>query len=135
MLWHHLCDSDVLVMLDTPTYFDSRWTSTEFGRALAKGISVLRIGWPDCTPSERIKTAHSIELTQDELSVAKGRLADEVIDHICIRLEEVRVESHAVRNLNLVSNLRNAIEQIQGELIGVGAHKAVNIKLPDGILT
>lgn len=48
MLWHRLCDSDVLVMLDTPGYFESRWTSAEFGRALAKGISVLRIGWPDC---------------------------------------------------------------------------------------
>ncbi|WP_260473665.1 toll/interleukin-1 receptor domain-containing protein [Pseudomonas aeruginosa] len=38
MLWHRLCDSDVLVMLDTPGYFESRWTSAEFGRALAKGI-------------------------------------------------------------------------------------------------
>jgi len=27
MLWHRLCDSDVLVMLDTPGYFESRWTS------------------------------------------------------------------------------------------------------------
>jgi TIR domain len=46
MLWHRLCDSDVLVMLDTPNYFGSRWTSAEFGRALAKGIAVLRVGWP-----------------------------------------------------------------------------------------
>ena len=45
VLWHRLCDSDVLVMLDTPNYFESRWTSAEFGRALAKGISVLGIGW------------------------------------------------------------------------------------------
>jgi hypothetical protein len=44
MLWHRLCDSDVLLMLDTPNYFEGRWTSAEFGRALAKGISVLRIG-------------------------------------------------------------------------------------------
>ncbi|HFQ4887586.1 TPA: toll/interleukin-1 receptor domain-containing protein, partial [Vibrio vulnificus] len=26
VLWHKLCDSDVLIMLDTPTYFESRWT-------------------------------------------------------------------------------------------------------------
>lgn len=43
VLWHRLCDCDVLVMLDTATYFESRWTATEFGRALAKGISVLRV--------------------------------------------------------------------------------------------
>lgn len=30
-LWHRLCDSDVLVMLDTPGYFSSRWTTVEWG--------------------------------------------------------------------------------------------------------
>lgn len=132
MLWHHLCDSDVLLMLDTPTYFDSRWTSAEFGRALAKGVSILRIGWPDFTPSERVKTAHSIELTQDDVGGMNSKLTDEMVNLICQRLEALRVESHAVRNVNLVSNLRYAIEQIQGELVGVGAHKAVKIKLSDG---
>lgn len=132
MLWHHLCDSDVLVMLDTPTYFDSRWTSAEFGRALAKGVSVLRIGWPDFTPSARTKTANSIDLTQEEIEADTGKLVDDVVARICHRLEAIRVESHAVRNVNLVSNLRNAIEQINGQLIGVGAHNGVQIQLADG---
>lgn len=132
MLWHHLCDSDVLVMLDTSTYFESRWTSAEFGRALAKGVSVLRIGWPDCTPSERTKTANKIELFQEEIDADTGKLADDVVARICLMLEAVRVESHAVRNVNLVSNLRNAIEQINGRLIGVGAHNGVQIQLADG---
>jgi hypothetical protein len=60
VLWHRLCDSDVLVMLDTPTYFASRWTSAEFGRALAKGISVLRKGWPDSTPSVRLARLNTL---------------------------------------------------------------------------
>lgn len=132
MLWHHLCDSDVLVMLDTPTYFDSRWTAAEFGRAQAKNISVLRIVWPDSKSSERTKTTNSLELSQDEIDADTGKLLDEVVARICMRMEIVRVESHAVRNVNLVSNLRNAIEQIKGELIGVGANKAIQIKLPDG---
>jgi hypothetical protein len=56
-LWHRLCDSDVLVMLDTPSYFESRWTSAEFGRALAKDIAILRVGWPNASPSPRTSTA------------------------------------------------------------------------------
>lgn len=132
MLWHHLSDSDVLVMLDTKTYFDSRWTSAEFGRALAKGVSVLRIGWPDCTPSTRTATANSIELSHEEINANSGELASDVVSRICSKLEEVRVESHAVRNINLVSNLRNAIEKIQGRFVGVGVHKAVHIELADG---
>jgi hypothetical protein len=74
MLWHRLCDSDVLVMLDTPNYFGSRWTSAEFGRALAKGISVLRMEWPDSTPSPRTGTTIPIELAPDEIDPTTGRL-------------------------------------------------------------
>lgn len=132
MLWHRLCDSDVLVMLDTPGYFESRWTSAEFGRALAKGISVLRVGWPDATPSARTATASRAELLPEEVNPHTGRLADGAVERICLQLEEVRSQSHAVRSVNLVSNLRNAIETIGGQIIGVGSNRAVHIRLPDG---
>jgi hypothetical protein len=132
MLWHRLCDSDVLLMLDTPGYFESRWTSAEFGRALAKGISVLRVDWPDCTPSARTATASRAELLPEEVDAATGRLADSAVERICLQLEEVRSQSHAVRSVNLVSNLRNAIQTIGGQLVGVGPNKAVYIQLPDG---
>lgn len=132
MLWHRLCDSDVLLMLDTSGYFESRWTSAEFGRALAKGISVLRVGWPDCTPSARTATASRVELLPVEVDAATGRLAECAVERICLQLEEVRSQSHAVRSVNLVSNLRNAIQAIGGQLIGVGPSKAVYIQLPDG---
>lgn len=132
MLWHRLCDSDVLLMLDTPGYFESRWTSAEFGRALAKGISVLRVDWPDCTPSARTATASRAELLPKEVDATTGRLADSAVERICLQLEEVRSQSHAVRSVNLVSNLRNAIQTIGGQLVGVGPNKAVYIQLPDG---
>ena len=132
MLWHRLCDSDVLLMLDTPGYFESRWTSAEFGRALAKGISVLRVGWPDCTPSARTATASRAELLPEEVDAATGRLAECAVERICLQLEEVRSQSHAVRSVNLVSNLRNAIQAIGGQLVGVGPSKAVYIQLADG---
>jgi hypothetical protein len=51
VLWHRLCDSDVMVMLDTPSYFNSRWTAAEIGRAMAKEIHVLRVIWPGHTPT------------------------------------------------------------------------------------
>lgn len=132
MLWHRLCDSDVLVMLDTPGYFESRWTSAEFGRALAKGIGVLRIGWPDSTPSVRTATASRAELLPQDVDAGTGRLADDAIARICLQLEAVRSQSHAVRSVNLVGNLRNAVEKIGGRVVGVGMNNAVYIQLPDG---
>lgn len=131
MLWHRLCDSDVLIMLDTPGYFESRWTSAEFGRALAKGISVLRVGWPDSTPSARTATASRVELLPEEVDVTTGRLNDEALNRICFQLEEVRSQSQAVRTVNLISNVRNALEVIGGQIIGIGANKGIHIRLPD----
>nr|WP_063574202.1 toll/interleukin-1 receptor domain-containing protein [Luteibacter rhizovicinus] len=131
MLWHRLCDSDVLLMLDTPNYFNSRWTNAEFGRALSKGISILRVGWPDSTPSDRVATTSRVELLPNELDSVTGRIEQDAIERICTQLEVVRSQSHAVRHLNLVSGLRNAIQSIGGRLLGVGAQKGIHIALPD----
>jgi hypothetical protein len=132
MLWHRLCDSDVLLMLDTPDYFTSRWTSAEFGRALAKGISILQVGWPDSSPSARTATASRAELLPEEIDPASGHIAEDAMERICLQLEKVRSQSHAVRSVNLVSNIRNAIQTIGGQVVGVGANKAIHIQLPDG---
>lgn len=131
-LWHRLCDADVLVMLDTPTYFDSRWTSAEFGRALAKGIAVLRVGWPDSTPSIRTATTSRAELLAAEVDTASGRLAETAIERICMQVEAVRSEGIAVRHVNMVGRIRNEIEAIRGQFQGVGPYKAVHLMLPDG---
>src|SRR5690606_5931770 len=96
-LWHRLCDSDVLVMLDTPGYFSSRWTEAEFGRALAKSISVLRIGWPDVGASPRTLTASQLPLTKDEVNQDTGLLSEAAIRRVCEHLETVRSQSVAVR--------------------------------------
>ncbi len=132
VLWHRLCDSDVLLMLDTPNYFASRWTSAEFGRALAKGIEILRVGWAGFIPSARTATASCINLAADDIDLDTGKLTDRAISDICLQLETVRSRSHAVRNLNLVSNIRLDIEKIGGSVAGVGINRSVFIRLPNG---
>ena len=131
VLWHRLCDSDVLVMLDTPGYFASRWTSAEFGRALSKGISVLRIGWPATTPSRRTAIASHIDLGEADVLSDTGQLTEGAISGICLQVEQVRSRSIAVRNVNMVSKLRIAVETIGGHMAGVGPHKAVTLQLAD----
>ncbi len=131
-LWHRLCDSDVLIMLDTQDYFDSRWTAAEFGRAMAKNIAILRIGWPDVAASPRASSASRIDLTSEDINAANGQLSDAAITRISRHLELVRGQSHAVRSLNLFSKIGQAIECIGGTVRGVGAHHAVYASLPDG---
>lgn len=132
MLWHRLCDSDVLVMLDTPNYFNSRWTSAEFGRALSKGITVVQVAWPDSTPSPRTQTTSRAELLTTEVDGATGHLVQPAIDRICTQIEAARSEGLAVRHVNIVGRLRNEVETINGRFVGVGPHKAVHMQLADG---
>lgn len=65
------------------------------------------------------------------MNVETGRLADEAVKRICLQLEAVRSQGHAVRSVNLVSNLRYAVEIIGGQVTGIGLNKAVYIQLPD----
>jgi len=131
-LWHRLCDSDVLVMLDTPSYFASRWTSAEFGRALSKGIAVVQVGWPDSTPSPRTATTSRAELVPSEVDAVSGRLDQAAIDRICTGVEHARSEGLAVRHVNMVGRIRNEVETIRGEFLGVGPRKSVHMRLADG---
>lgn len=132
VLWHRLCDSDVLVMLDTPTYFDSRWTKAEFGRALSKKISILRIGLPGVKPSPHTSVANHVNLVDDEVDAETGAFSSEAIERICIQLETTRSQSQAVRSLNLFSKIKLQVECIGGTVVGVGVNNAIYIVLPDG---
>lgn len=131
MLWHRLCDSDVLVMLDTETYFESRWTSAEYGRAQLKGLSILRIGWPGVTASRRTETASQIYLTNKDINIS-GQLADVVIANICARIETLRSQSHAIRQRALFNNITQGIEILGGTLSAVGQHNVTLATLSDG---
>src|SRR3546814_9983514 len=85
-LWHKLGDVDVMVMLETPTYFKGRWTREEFGRALAKNIGVLRVQWPDTTPSTETQTCSRVEIIPEEVDTASGALAPATLERIADQL-------------------------------------------------
>ena len=130
--WHKLYDSDVVLMLDTPGYFNSRWSNAEFGRVLAKGISVLRVNWPDVTASRRSATTCISKLASEDIQLDSGGLEADAVERICLQLEEVRSQNHAIRMVNMISNLRIAIQAIGGKMLGVSTYKAMHMQLPNG---
>lgn len=131
VLWHRLCDSDVMVMLDTPTYFESKWTRQELGRARAKEIHVLRVVWPDHSPTTHTDFAETIYLDRAELSGGDGPIVDGVADQIVLAIESLRSRSIASRYMSITGKLRAEVERIGGALEGVGAHRAISLRLPD----
>lgn len=131
VLWHRLCDSDVMVMLDTPTYFESRWTRQEIGRARAKDIHVLRVVWPEHKPNKLTDMAESIYLEQSDLEGADGPIVTARAEAIAIAVEKLRSRSIAARYMAITGRLRADVQKIGASLEGIGAHRAIAIRLAD----
>jgi TIR domain-containing protein len=131
-LWHRLCDSDVVVMLDTPNYFESKWTSQEVSRALSKGILVLRVVWPGHTPSKFTDLADTVYLSAAELVAPDGPIAEEAASRIALTLERLRSRSLAARHRSMTGCLRVEAQKVGCHVEGVGAHRACAIRLLNG---
>jgi hypothetical protein len=129
VLWHRLVDSDVMVMLDTPSYFDSRWTRQEIGRARAKDIQVLRVIWPEHTPSKLTDLAETTYLEPAELLGPDGPIIAEAAEAIVLLLERLRSRSIAARYMSITGKLRADVEKIGAAVECVGAHRAISVRL------
>ena len=131
VLWHKLCCSDVLIMLDTTNYFNSRWSSAEFGRALSKNIPVLRVGWPGVLPSNRVATTSSHVLNLEEFD-DRSLLKQECLNRICDHVEVLRCQGIGLRRTLFQSHLRLAITSVMGEIEKVNDGESLVAKLPNG---
>lgn len=131
VLWHRLCDSDAMLMLDTPTYFDSKWTRQEIGRARAKEIHVLRVVWPEHVPNKLTDLAETIYLDREELLGADGPIVEKTADDIVLALERLRSRSIASRYMSITGRLKADVERIGGKVEGIGAHRAIALRLLD----
>jgi len=131
VLFHRLCDSDVVVMLDTPNYFNSKWTTQELGRARAKEIHILRVVWPGHTPSRFTALAETVYLDAADLSGPDGPIVATTIDNIIVLVERLRSKSIASRYMSITGRLRADAERIGASISGIGSHRAVSILLED----
>ncbi|ABA90151.3 TIR domain protein [Syntrophotalea carbinolica DSM 2380] len=131
VLWHRLVDSDVMVMLDTPSYFDSRWTRQEIGRARAKEIQVLRVIWPEHKPNKLTDLAETIYLETEDLEGSDGPIRETMAETIVLRVERLRSLSIAARYMSITGKLRADVQKIGASVEAIGAHRAIAVRLLD----
>lgn len=132
VLWHRLVDSDVMVMLDTPSYFESRWTRQEIGRARAKDIQVLRIIWPEHKANAITDLSETVYLESDDLEGPDGPVNSLTADKIVLRVERLRSLSIAARYMSITGKLRADVKKIGGDIEAIGAHRAIAVRLLNG---
>ncbi|MCO8161089.1 toll/interleukin-1 receptor domain-containing protein [Pseudomonas sp. 21LCFQ010] len=151
VLWQRLCDSDVMIYLDTPGYFDSHWTEAEFARATIRGLSVLRVGWPDVKVRLGQIIGGEILLSDESFLPSEGRaissstgecqelaldrkVSDADLKGIVHKVELLRTQSVATRYAKVVNKLRNSLEEYGGEVVGHSLSRSLIVSMTGGTI-
>lgn len=142
VLWHRLADSDVVVLLDTEGFSESRWTQEELAKANTTNIQILHLLWPG--RPERADSAFSVfrRMASNEFvggdSGAGGMLQELAIQTIAIEVESLRARAIAARHRFLVDSfcdaarafgLRPSVQPDRKILVEGGAHRVVAVPL------
>jgi len=130
VLWQRLCDSDVLLFLDTPSYFESRWTSAEFGKAQWRGVAVLRAAWPGVAldPRAQLATTHSLE--NSSFVTGTKLLTEAAVSALCNEVERLRTISVTSRYQQLVSTLADSVRRGGGRIEGTSLRRSLIVSTP-----
>ncbi|WP_158515965.1 toll/interleukin-1 receptor domain-containing protein [Pararhodobacter sp. CCB-MM2] len=103
ILWHRLTDSDVVVLLDTKGFRESRWTTEELARANLSNIQILHMLWPEQEEDPATAFSHFYFVKPEMLSKADPvELSEMAVAEVCNLCESLRARAIAARHRYLV---------------------------------
>jgi TIR domain len=108
VLWHRLADTDVVVLLDSPDFLNSRWTEEELARANSTNLQILQLIWPGSTLASVAAFSKPLILAETDFQVsadllgATARLCDACLEKIAVEVESLRARALAARHSYLV---------------------------------
>lgn len=103
VLWHRLADTDVIILLDSPNFLASRWTTKELAAANSTSIQVLQLLWPEnqLNANAAFSQTMPIEDTDFEsphIRIGPGaRLKKVVVERTVVQTESLRARALAAR--------------------------------------
>lgn len=108
-LLHQMVDCDVIILLNTPHFFDSFWTMEEFQQANTMHIGIVQVLWPSVSPKDDCSLTTPIQLKCDSFDFCGKKcssfLKESVIDDIVECIEKMRMRSYNARKMLIVDNL------------------------------
>jgi hypothetical protein len=135
VLWHRMSDSDVVVLIDTPTFRESRWTVAELARANATNVKILHLLWPGQPEDAGSALSHFLKLKWSDFWTGlpfRGRWAKgELIRRICNEAETLRAEAIAWRYRYLIDSFCDTARDF-GLEVAVQPDRWILLTTPDG---
>jgi len=106
-LWHRLLDTDVVVLIDTPGFRASRWTTEELAHANATSIQILHLLWPDQKEdgTSAFSRFYRLDARHFEAAPVLGgtsRLTKGAVEDLCNSAESLRAGAIAARHRYLM---------------------------------
>ena len=112
-LWHRLVDTDVVVLLNTPRFLESKWTVEELSKASAMSIGILQLIWPEQKSERFADLSFPFQLKKNDFAKRSynnefSHLERPVIENIVSKVESLRARSLASRQDNIIKEFISA---------------------------
>ncbi|MBQ4553989.1 MAG: toll/interleukin-1 receptor domain-containing protein [Spirochaetaceae bacterium] len=112
-LKNYMVDCDLILLLDTKNFFDSKWTIEEFNQANALSIGIIRLIWSDTDRSKykdsECSLFENIELKKEDFTnenfTANGRFKKSSLNTIKMQIEMFRARSIQFRQSNIIGEI------------------------------
>lgn len=135
-LWHRMADTDVVVLLNTPGFLDSNWTTQELAKANSMSIGILQVIWPTHKLERDAELSIPIQLSDSDFgnNIFKkptSYLQPNTISNIIRQVESLRARSLASRQDNIIAEFIASSNRI-GKKADLQSEKFITIKRNDG---
>lgn len=113
-LWHRMTDCDVIILLNTKGFLESKWCKEEIAEANAKQIGVVQLVWPDHKLENVAEICFPFQLKDADFEGGmyrdkdRTKLKSEFIEKLIQEIESVRARNLAARQDNLITEFTNS---------------------------
>jgi hypothetical protein len=135
-LWHRMADTDVVVLLNTPGFLNSNWTTQELAKANSMSIGILQVIWPSHKLERDAELSIPLQLSDSDFGNNSFKeptsyLTANTISNIINRVESLRARSLASRQDNIITEFIASSIRV-GKKADLQSEKFITIKRSDG---
>lgn len=112
-LWHRMADCDVIVLLNTSKFLESKWCKEEIAEASAKRIGVVQLIWPGHKPESFADISFPVKLESNDFNncdyenSVTTRLKESILNDLVSLVESVRARNLASRQDSIITEFLN----------------------------
>jgi hypothetical protein len=132
-----MADSDIVVLLDTPSFRASHWTQQELARANATNIQILHLLWPTVQPDKSSAFSDFVVLNDSDFRTTEkigeqARFSEATVKSTIDRVESLRARALAARHRSLVDNFCDQARDENVRSVVVQPERFISVELAKG---